>query len=355
MITKNLFQAGLDSSWGIDIFGGARRSIEAANASLAAAVDDERAALVSLLGELATNYIDLRSAQSRLEVAQGERRSEHDTLELTKARFTAGLGSPLDVAQAQAAVATTRAAIPGLETTVREAIHELSVLVGAPPESLAQKLDSSEPVPLMRTPAALECPAELLRQRPDIRAAEERIAEANANIGVAIANEYPSFTLVGDISLNATRIADLGETSARSWSFGPGITLPIFNAGKLAAKVGAKRAQWDEAVIAYRSTVLAAAREAEDAIAEYENESRHQKTLTQAVAASGDTLALLRDLYSRELTSFLNVLDAERSLYNAQDQLAQSDAALSADMIRLFRARGGGWAEDKASPDARAL
>lgn len=347
VITRNLFQVGLDSSWEIDIFGGTRRSVEAAAATLGAAVEDERATLVSLLGELATDYIDLRSAQSRLKVAEDALQSEEDTLKLTEGRFKAGLGSALDVAQAQAAVATMRSTIPGLQTAARDAIHELSVLIGTPPERLVRELNTAQPVPIMQASAALKLPADLLRRRPDIRAAERRVAAANADIGVAIANEYPAFTLAGNIGINATRVADLGDVTARTWSFGPSITLPIFNAGKLAAEADARRAQWEQAVITYRSTVLAAAQEVEDAITAYENERVHRATLSQSAAAYGDALSLSRDLYSRGLTSFLSVLDAERSLYNAQDQLAQSNAALSIDMVRLFKALGGGWTEPK--------
>jgi len=354
IVTQNLFQVGLDSIWELDIFGGTRRNIESAGANLAATVEDQRATLVSLLGELATDYVDLRSAQARLQIARDALTSEKDTLALTQAKLQAGLGSALDVAQAQAVVATTRAAIPGLQTTARESIHALSVLTGAPPETLASELAPSAPVPVLSTAVTLGLPAELLRHRPDVRAAERRVAKANADIGVAVANEYPSFSLTGSVGLNASRISDLGDTTARTWSFGPSVTLPIFNAGKLAADVDVNRALWDQAVITYRSTVLAAAQEVEDAITSYENEREHQTTLGQSVVSYRDALSLSRDLYSRGLTSFLNVLDAERSLYTTQDQLAQSDAALSTDMVALFKALGGGWAEDKAPAEARA-
>ncbi|HKT19625.1 MAG TPA: efflux transporter outer membrane subunit, partial [Stellaceae bacterium] len=354
VVTKNLFQAGLDSSWELDIFGGTRRGIESASAGLAASIEDQRAGLVSLLSELALDYIDLRTAQARLQIARDALTAEEETLALTRAKLEAGLGSALDVAEAEAAAATTRAAIPNLQTAARDAIHELSVLIGAPPETLASKLEPSAPIPAMSSRIALGLPAELLRRRPDIRAAERRVAEANADIGVAVANQYPSVTLAGSLGLNATRIGDLGDVSARSWSFGPGVTMPIFNAGKLAAEVDVKRARWDQAVIAYRATVLTAAREVEDAIAADENERVHRAALAQSVAAYRDALALARDLYGRGLTSFLNVLDAERSLYATQDQLAQSEAAVSANEVRLFKALGGGWTADEATADARA-
>src|SRR5579864_5598928 len=190
VVTQNLFQAGLDASWELDIFGGTRRNIESASANLAATVEDSRATLVSLLGEVAADYVDLRRAQARLHIATDALTSEEDTLALTQAKFQAGLGSALDVAQARAAVATTRAAIPGFETAARDAIHQLSVLTGSPPETLASELDQSGPVPVMSAGVALGLPAELLRQRPDVRAAERRAAKANADIGVAVANEY---------------------------------------------------------------------------------------------------------------------------------------------------------------------
>lgn len=353
VVTQNLFEAGLDASWEIDIFGGTRRAVESAGDELAATIDDRHATLVSLLGEIATDYVELRSAQTRREIARDSLASEEDTLALTRAKFAAGLGSALDVAQAEAAVATTRAAIPGLATSVRAAIHELSVLTGAPPETLAPELAPAAPIPVMSTGAALGLPAELLRRRPDIRAAERRVAEANAEIGVAVANEFPSFALAGSFGFNASRIGDLGDTDARSWSFGPSVSLPIFNAGKLAAETDQKRALWQEAVIAYRTTVLTAAREVEDAIAAYDNEREHETTLAQSVAAYREALALSRDLYSRGLTSFLDVLDAERSLYTTQDQLAQSDAALSTDLVSLFKALGGGWSADAAPGGAQ--
>jgi NodT family efflux transporter outer membrane factor (OMF) lipoprotein len=349
--TVNLFQTDFDASWELDIFGGTRRSIESSTANLQATRQDRRSTLVSLLGEVVADYITLRDAQERIRIADDTLASERDTLALTLAKFKAGLASALDVAQAQSAAASTLAAIPGLRTTARETVHQLSVLIGTPPETLEPELDQPVPPPVMRTGTTLDPPAELLRRRPDIRAAERRVAAANADIGVAVANEYPSLNLTGTIGLNASRISQLGDISARTWWFGPSLSVPLFNAGKLAAQADVKRAQWDEAVITYRSTVLDALQEVENAITSYGNERGHNHALAQSVAADRDALTLSRDLYSKGLTSFLNVLDADRSLYDAQDQLAQSDAALSTDLISLFKALGGGWTPSKPTAD----
>jgi NodT family efflux transporter outer membrane factor (OMF) lipoprotein len=346
--TENLFNNSFDASWELDIFGGTRRSIDSSTANLQAAVEDGRSTLVSLLGEVATNYITLRAAQQRIKIANDTLASEKDTLVLTQNKFEAGLASALDVAQAQSAAANTLATIPGLQTTAREAIHELSVLIGVPPETLAAELDHPVLPPIMRAGIILDLPAELLRRRPDIRAAERRVAAANADIGVAVANEYPSLTLTGSIGLNASRLSQLGDSSAQTWWFGPSLNVPIFNAGKLAAQAAEKRAEWDQAVITYRSTILTALQEVENSITSYENERKHNDALAQSVAAEREALRLSQDLYSKGLTPFLNVLTADQSLYSAEDQLAQSDAALSTDLIALFKALGGGWADDKA-------
>jgi multidrug efflux system outer membrane protein len=339
----DLFQAGLDASWEADIFGGVRRAVEAANANLEASQEDWRNTVVTLLGEVATNYIALRGNQRRLAVARDNVKTQRDTVELTKGLFAAGLNSALDVAQAQAQLASTEAQIPALETSIKQSIHQLGVLLGSEPETLVQELSAGRPVPPTPPQVPIGLPSDLLRRRPDIRRAERQLATATAQVGVATAALFPSFSLTGGAGYQSTKGSNLFSSGNQYWSYGPSINWPLFEGGRLRANIEVQNALQRQALLTYESTVLTALQDVEDAIVAYSNSRAAHKSLTQAVDSSRQAARIARELYQKGLVGFLNVLQSEGALYQAEDQLAQNDQQVATALVSLYKALGGGW------------
>jgi NodT family efflux transporter outer membrane factor (OMF) lipoprotein len=346
---EDLFSAGFDATWELDVFGGTRRAVEAATADIAAAVADRNDVLLSLLAEVARNYVELRTAQRQVAIAEENVTAQQQTLELTKARLNAGLTSDLDVARSEAQVAATMSRIPVVQTQVEQSIHRLSVLIGKPPKALSDQLGPPKaiPAPPPQIPAGL--PSDLLRRRPDIRRAERNLAAATARVGVATADLFPKFTLTGSLGQEANHFKDLGNSSSTFWSIGPGVSLPIFNAGRIRSNIAAEQARTDQLLANYEQTVLNSLAEVEDALVAYQKEYIRRQSLAQAVSANSRAVQLSQQLYQRGLTDFLNVLDAQRALFLAQDELASSDANVSAFAIALFKSLGGGWEVEKVA------
>lgn len=342
-LDQDLFQTGFDASWEVDLFGGVRRAIEAADADLAASQDNLRDALVSLLAEVARNYVEVRRFQRRLAVAQENLKAQQDTLELTQARFHAGLTSELDVEQAASQLATTRSQIPPLETSLKQGIHRLGVLLGQAPGALLEELSTAAPIPTPPPEVPVGLPAELLRRRPDIRRAERQLAAATACIGVAEADLYPKLSLTGSIGLESLQLADLPKGASRFWAVGPTLSWPIFDAGRIRANMAVQDARTDQQFSAYRQTVLTALEDVENALVAYGREQTRRTQLAEAVEANRRAVGLATDLYRAGLGTFLNVLDAQRALFASQSDLAQSEAAVSTDVAALYKALGGGW------------
>ena len=342
-LEQDLFQTGFDASWEIDLFGGVRRSIEAADADLAASQEDLRNTLVSLLAEVARNYVEVRGFQRRLAIAQENLKAQQDTLELTRARFNAGLTSELDVTQAASQLATTQSQIPPLETALKQGIHRLGVLLGQAPGALLEELSTAAPIPSVppKVPAGL--PAELLRRRPDIRRAERQLAAATARIGVAEADLYPKLSLTGSLGLESLKLADLPQGASRFWSVGPTLSWPIFDAGRIRANIAVQDARTDQQLSTYAQTVLTALEDVENGLVAYSREQVRRMQLTQAVEANRRAVALANELYRNGLGTFLNVLDSERALFASESDLAQSEATVSSDVVALYKALGGGW------------
>jgi outer membrane protein, multidrug efflux system len=255
-LEQDLFQSGFDASWEIDLFGGVRRSIEAADADLAAAREDLRDTLVSLLAEVACDYVEVRAFQRRLAIAQDNIRSE--TLELTRARFEAGLTSQLDVVQAASQLATTQAQVPTLGASLTQGIHRLGVLIGQEPGALLAELSTAAPIQTVLPEVPVGLPAELLRHRPDVRRAERQLAAATARIGVAVADLFPKLSLTGSLGLQSDLLADLSQGTSRSWSVGPTLSWPIFEAGRIRANIAVQGAREEQKLSTYEQTVLAA-------------------------------------------------------------------------------------------------
>jgi outer membrane protein, multidrug efflux system len=342
----NLYLAGFDASWEIDVFGGVRRAVEAATADIAVTEENRRDVLVTLLAEVSLNYLDVRGTQARLAVAEKNIFTQRQALEIAKARYEAGLSSELDVAQAKAQLATTEAGVPALETVLRQAIHQLGVLLGLPPESLLEELLATGPIPVGPPAVPPGLPSELLRRRPDIRQAEQELAAATARVGVATANLFPRFYLTGLVGQSSVASSDFVEASSRYWSVGPTIVWPVFTAGRLRAQVAVQNAREEQAAIRYERAVLNALRDVEDALVAYSKEQATRDSLIQAVKANRQATDIANELYTRGLVDFLNVLVTERAQYNTEDALAQSGQRVSSNLVSLFKALGGGWEVD---------
>jgi multidrug efflux system outer membrane protein len=338
----DIFQSGFDAQWELDLFGGIRRTVEAADATIEAEIENRRALTVSLLGEVASQYIDLRANQQLLAVIRDNLNAQQDTLHLTLERQKAGLASYLDVAQAQAQVEATAAELPLYENQVKQALHALSVLLDRTPGALTLRLQPPAPMPLPAEPAAAELPSELLRRRPDILSAERRLKAANAEIGAAVAAQYPRVNLAAFIGLQNTDITDF-TMLGKSWSAASTLAFPIFNWGSIQANIESRKARHQELAHAYRATVLNAFKEVEDALASIEQERQRQAQLQQAEAAEKLARDLARERYLKGLTGFLDVLSAERSLLARRQALIESQARLAGQRVALYKALGGGW------------
>lgn len=356
------YDAGFDMSWEIDVFGGVRRAVEAADADIDAAVESARDARVILVSEVARNYVEFRSAQARLTIARQNVGTQHDTLELTQDRFRAGLSTQLLTAQARAQLESTRSVIPQLVTDLKRAAHRLDVLLGLQPGTLAPELEVAQPVPVTPDAVPVGFPAELLRRRPDIRRAERQLAAATARIGVATADLYPRFTLNGSFGFAAEELGDLFDGESRAWSIGPAaVRWPIFDAGRIRSNIRVQEARQEVALVGYERTVLQSYEEVANAMVSYARQHERRRSLAQAVDANRDAFELANDLWTRGLTDFLNVLDTQRELFARQDELAASDAQVATSLIALYKALGGGWDDQPdtesasgSTPDAQA-
>jgi outer membrane protein, multidrug efflux system len=338
----NLYQVGFDASWEIDVFGGTRRAVETAAAQVQAAQEDKNAVLVSLLAEVARNYVELRGYQQERILAQRNVDAQNQSLELTRDRMNKGVGTQLDVARASALVDSTAASIPNYERDEWQAIHRLAVLTNQPLDKLLY-LHEASPIPATPDSVMAGIPADLLRRRPDIRRAERNLAVATARVGVAEAQLYPKFYITGMFSMQSASIDDVFDWRSRAFSIGPAISWPIFEAGRLRAAVVVKNAQQEQALLTYEQSVQSAIQEVRDELVAFAAEHRRRDSLARAVDADEESVELANQLYTQGLTDFLSVLDAQRQLYQAQDDLAQSDAKLDSALIALYKALGGGW------------
>ncbi|WP_237155308.1 efflux transporter outer membrane subunit [Oryzibacter oryziterrae] len=339
----NMFQAGFDASWELDLFGGNRRGVEAATHSAEAAEDDLYSTLLTLIGDVATNYIEARGYQARIALASRTAASQRQTAALTKAKLDAGTASAVDVAKADAIAASTEANIPAYRLAYSQAVHRLGILLGREPEALIAEMNRGGAIPLPRRGLPIGIPADVLANRPDVRAAERRLAQSTALIGQAEAQRYPSISLTGSISSSATRIGDMGKSTAIGWAFGPTLTVPIFNGGQLAAAVDVAAANRDVSFIAFKASVLGALEDVENALVAVTQQRLQMAKLDEAASRYRQAAELSRTLYQTGASSFLDVLDAERSLYSAEDALIVSRTNIATDYVALAKALGAGW------------
>jgi multidrug efflux system outer membrane protein len=341
--TTELYQAGFDASWEIDVFGGKRRSIEAATAAVAAAKEGERDLMVTLLAEVARDYLDLRGTQQRLAIANSNLVAQQNVLELTRSKRKAGLANDLDVTRAAAQAATTAATLPPLQAGVQRLIHSLSILLAEEPNALQNELATNRPLPAVPPGVPVGLPSQLLERRPDIRQAEREIAVANAKIGNATADLFPKFALIASAGLDSSTPQNLFDWESRYFLLSPTVTWRIFDAGRVISNIGLQKAYRQEALFQYRGTILKALQEVEDALVAYATEQSRRSSLVEALNQNRQSVSLAQQQYDHGLTSFIDVLDAQRTSYSAEDQLAQSDEMVTTDLVALYKALGGGW------------
>jgi multidrug efflux system outer membrane protein len=337
-----VYSSSFDASWELDVFGGVHRSVEAAQADLEASEEDLRDVLVSLLAETALNYVEVRTFQARLTAAQASLATQSETYELTLWRSQAGLEDELAMYQARYNLENTRSQIPTLRTGLQEAMNRLAVLLGETPGNLAGDLEKPQAIPVPPAEVAVGVPADVVRRRPDVRRAERELAAQTARVGVATANLYPQLTLNGSIGLETLSLRDSSSPRTQTMSGGPRISWAIFDP-TVRPNIEVQTALQEQALIKYKAAVLGSLEEVENALVAYAQEQQRRDNLQQATEAARAAAELAQDKYQAGLIDFSNVLDAERSLLSFQDQLAQSNGTVTSNLIRLYKALGGGW------------
>jgi len=352
---EQLHTLGFDANWEIDVFGGIRRSMESADASLQATVEDYRDLLVVLFAEVARNYIEARTTQARLKYALANVEAQKRSLQLAQDRFKAQLVPQLDVRQGELNLANTESLIPSLRASLRLAIHRIGVLLGEFPSALVDDLSPEKPYPALPAEVSLGLPADLLRRRPDIRRAERLLAAQNAQIGVAESDLYPKFFLGGALTLQAADLGNLFDAArSHAYSLGPSFRWNLFAGGRVRNAIRAEDARTREAFFAYESTVLSAVEEVESGLVSFAEEKDRMAALARSAEAASSSVDLVTTLYRNGLTDFQNVLDMQRSLFQQQDSLAQSEGQVIQDLIAIYKALGGGWAPEpeESGPEA---
>ena len=340
-LAQNLFQAGFDAVWELDVFGGLRRNVESASANVQVAIEGIRDVQVSLAAEVALNYIQLRGYQQEIVIAQNNLKAQQHTAEITHKRLNVGFASALDVANADANVATTESQIPVFETAAQQSIYALSVLLARPPADLLEKLSPTAKLPSVPAEVPVGLPSDMLRRRPDIREAEAQLHAATAQIGAAVADLFPKFSLTGSVNWQSNLLRTWWTEASRSFGFGPSVNWQIFQGGAIVSNIRVQKALRDQAFITYQKTVLAAFQDVENALIAFAKEQQHRKALNDAAVANRKAVDLSLRLYTEGQIDFLNVLDAQRSLYASEDALVQSERSIATDLIALYKALGG--------------
>jgi NodT family efflux transporter outer membrane factor (OMF) lipoprotein len=347
---------GFNAAWELDFWGRFRRAIEAADANLDAQVEGYDNVLVLLQAEVATNYIQMRSYEERLELARRNLELQKETLKIATLREQKGLVTELDVQQATTNLGRTESLIPTLQTGWRTAQNRLCILMGEPPHELARKIKSPGAVPTPPQEVIVGIPAELLERRPDVRQAERQAAAQSARIGIAQSDFYPHIAITGMIGLQSQNLGQLFESSSLVGAIGPGISWNILNYGRIANNVRSQDAQFQQAILNYRDTVLRANEEVEDGIVSFLNEQERVKSLDKSTRAAARSVEIATLQYQNGKIDYQPLLDAERELVDQQDALAQSRGMVGTDLVAVFKALGGGWRarlleERRAAPE----
>ncbi len=337
------YSAGFDASWEPDLFGGQRRAVEAASADVEAATASLHDVHVTLAAEVARNYVELRALQARIAIARANLSSQSETLDLTRWRVDAGLASSVELEQAGTNVEQTRATIPALETSRAEADHRLATLLGRDPGALSDELAAVAPIPQIPEPLTTGIPADVLRQRPDVVAAERTLAAESARVGEATAAKYPSLNLSGSLGPEALAIGALTNGSSIAASVAGSLTQTIFDAGRIASRIEVRDAIQEQALATYRTTVLAALEDVENALVSLVKTRERTAALARGVDSARNAAVLARQRYAAGLIDFQTVLDTERTVLTVEDSLTTARANGTIAVIQLYKALGGGW------------
>lgn len=350
--TRELFSAGFDAGWELDVFGGVRRGVEAAEADLESSEANLQDTRVTLVAETALNYMEVLTQRILLGIARDNLASQTETLQLTTWRAQAGLVSSQDVEQARTSREQTRALIPRLEIGLAEAEHRLDILLGKTPGTLHARLAAAGGLPAVPEKIAVGIPADTLRRRPDVRSAERKLAAETARVGIAEAARYPSFTLSGSIGLEALTLSALGNSGSATYSLLAGITSPIFNAGRLRSQVEIQDAVREQALVNYEKTVLGALQDVENALVTLARTNERGEALSNALAAARTAEKLARQRYSSGLIDFQSVLDTQRTVLTVEESLASNRSNGVLALISLYKALGGGWSSSTETAPA---
>ncbi|MBK8178767.1 MAG: efflux transporter outer membrane subunit [Planctomycetes bacterium] len=362
------FTVGVDAAWEVDLWGRVRRSVEAADASLEASLEDVRAVGLSVCAEVALNYVELRSFQRRLEIAQSNVSLQEQTLQLVQGRFEAGLVGEHDVAQAMTNVESTRSRLPSLEVGLRSAENRLARLAGEAPgapqapggpgaagsASVALLLAAARPIPVPPLRFAVGVPADLLRRRADVRRAERQLAAEHARIGVSEGELYPRLAISGELGLASDTFSKWFESDSTLFGIGPSLRWNVFDAGRLKHRVAAQEARTEQARLRWERAVLVAVEETENALVGFVREQTRRSSLLRAADQARRAVGLARAQYREGLSDFQSVLTSERAVADLEDELASSDAAIASQFVVLYKALGGGW-EPAPEPGTAAL
>ena len=343
---SNLFNLSLDASWEIDVFGVTRHSVAAAGAQAQAQEEARRDVIISLIAELTSNYIELRGLQAQLAVLNANLTSQQKTVELTKSRLEAGLSPELVVAQSEAQLAITRASIPTVQSGIAQAIHRIGTLTGKPAGTYLESLQNAKSIPTGPSSVPAGLPSDLLQRRPDVRQAERTYAAATSQVGAARAARFPKFSIGTSVGFESNKTGNLTDRDSQTWSVGPQLSIPLFTGGKLKQNQRAAEAARDQAQAAWDAAVLGAIEDVETALVDYRQSQARVEALRAAEKASNRSYELANELFKNGLGDFLNVLEAQRSQLNAQEQVVIAQRAVSLGLVKLYKALGGGWEGD---------
>lgn len=339
----NTFEAGFDASWEADLFGGKKRAVESASAEVEASEASRDDIKISLLAEVARSYMDIRHNQQQIANINDIIKSNQKTLDISNQLFKVGSVPKLDVAQAEARLSDSKSELPKYEAMLTNAEYAVDVLTSQQPGTTAKLVTETKPVPVADSDLVLSAPAKIIANRPDVKMAERELASATAEQGVAVAALFPDISISGFVGLLNVDAGDLLKSGSRSWSVGGGILAPILNFGRLSANIDAADARQQQALATYQKSILAALADVEQSVTSYKKEQEHYVQLKNTASLLSQAVGIAENRYEKGMTSYLEVLDAKRSLYEAQTDLNTSEAAVSQDLTAVYKSLGGGW------------
>jgi len=340
---QNLYKVGFDASWEIDIFGKRRREKEGAYYEYEAEIQNGRDVYITLLSELASTYIDIRGLQTKIHLANRSVAIQSELYSLSKSLFDAGLNSEIDPQNVLFTLEETKANLPKLEVSYQEALHRLSVLVGKPPETLVEDIEEKRPIPISAAAIPVGLPSDLLRRRPDIRRAERLLAASTANVGSAIADLFPRFSLLGSFGFESSKSHNWIKAKSKTFSIGPNLQWPILYFGRLRANIRAQTAAQKRALFEYEQTILTSLEDVENSLVAYYREEERVHLYENQLNSAYRSYELTRDSYLSGLVDFGELLDADKLRVEAESNLCDSTKSLSTNLVALYKSLGGEW------------